>query len=74
MGKRLDQCKFIIAHMGGGVTVGAHCEGMVIDVNNGLAGYGPMSLERAGTVHMPVILLKGVFQASTPKKKWKGCL
>lgn len=51
MGRSLDQCRFIVAHMGGGVTVGAHCEGKVIDVNNGLGGYGPMSLERAGTVH-----------------------
>lgn len=51
MGRPLEECRFIVAHMGGGVTVGAHSEGRVIDVNNGLAGYGPMSLERAGTVH-----------------------
>ena len=51
MGKPLEDCRFIVAHMGGGATVGAHSEGRVIDVNNGLAGYGPMSLERAGTVH-----------------------
>ena len=51
MGRSLYQCRFIVAHMGGGVTVGAHCEGKVTDVNNGLGGYGPMSLERAGTVH-----------------------
>lgn len=51
MGKPLDQCRFIVAHMGGGVTVGAHFGGKVIDVNNGLGGYGPMSLDRAGTVH-----------------------
>lgn len=51
MGKHINECRFIVAHMGGGVTVGAHCEGKVIDVNNGLGGYGPMSLERAGTVH-----------------------
>ncbi|NLD04565.1 MAG: butyrate kinase [Synergistaceae bacterium] len=51
MRRPLEECRFIVAHMGGGVTVGAHCEGRVIDVNNGLGGYGPMSLERAGTVH-----------------------
>ena len=51
IGKPLDQCRFIVAHMGGGVTVGAHSAGKVIDVNNGLGGYGPMSLDRAGTVH-----------------------
>ncbi len=36
--------------MGGGITVGAHAEGKVIDVNNGLHGDGPFSPERAGTV------------------------
>ena len=51
MEKPIQECRFIVVHMGGGVTVGAHCEGRVIDVNNGLGGYGPMSLERAGTVH-----------------------
>jgi butyrate kinase len=36
--------------MGGGITVGAHKNGRVIDVNNGLHGDGPFSPERAGTV------------------------
>ena len=36
--------------MGGGITVGAHKKGRVIDVNNGLHGDGPFSPERAGTV------------------------
>lgn len=35
---------------GGGITVGAHEFGKVIDVNNGLHGDGPFSPERAGTV------------------------
>ncbi len=36
--------------MGGGITVGVHKKGKVIDVNNGLHGEGPFSPERAGTV------------------------
>ncbi len=36
--------------MGGGITVGAHKQGRVVDVNNGLDGEGPFSPERAGTV------------------------
>ncbi len=51
MNEKMRECKFIIAHMGGGVTVGAHYLGRVIDVNNALGGYGPMTPERAGTVH-----------------------
>ena len=36
--------------MGGGVSVGAHCKGKVVDVNNILDGEGCFSPERAGTV------------------------
>jgi butyrate kinase len=50
LGKTYDQARFVVAHMGGGITVGAHDHGRVIDVNNGLAGEGPFSPERAGTL------------------------
>ena len=36
--------------MGGGVSVGAHKHGRVVDVNNTLDGDGPFSPERAGSV------------------------
>ncbi|MGX4669536.1 butyrate kinase [Cerasibacillus sp. JNUCC 74] len=45
-----EEMNFIVTHMGGGITIGAHCRGKVIDVNNGLHGEGPFSPERAGTV------------------------
>jgi butyrate kinase len=48
--KKYDELRLIVTHMGGGITVGAHAEGRVIDVNNGLHGDGPFSPERAGTV------------------------
>jgi butyrate kinase len=38
----------IVAHMGGGISVGAHFKGRVIDVNNALNGDGPLSPERSG--------------------------
>lgn len=50
LGKAYDKVNLIITHMGGGITVGAHKNGKVIDVNNGLHGDGPFSPERAGTV------------------------
>ncbi|MEI5908159.1 butyrate kinase [Bacillus spongiae] len=50
MGKSYDQLNLIVTHMGGGITVGVHKDGRVIDVNNGLHGDGPFSPERAGTV------------------------
>ncbi|MDR2180489.1 MAG: butyrate kinase [Synergistaceae bacterium] len=50
MKKPLAECNFVVAHMGGGVSVGAHKGGRVIDVNNALDGEGPMSPERSGSL------------------------
>ncbi len=48
LGKKYETCNFIVAHMGGGVSVGAHRKGSVVDVNNALNGDGPFSPERSG--------------------------
>lgn len=50
LGKEYEQCRFVIMHAGGGVTVGLHIEGKVVDVNNGLDGEGPMTPQRSGTL------------------------
>jgi len=49
-GKKYEDINLIVAHLGGGITVGAHSKGKVIDVNNGLDGDGPFSPERSGSV------------------------
>ena len=48
--KSYEDVNLIVVHMGGGVSVGAHRKGRVIDVNNALDGDGPFSPERAGGV------------------------
>ncbi len=48
--KKYNKCNFIVAHLGGGITIGVHKKGLVIDVNNGLNGDGPFSPERAGSI------------------------
>ncbi len=45
--------RLIVCHMGGGITVGAHRNGKIIDVNNGLEGEGAFTAERPGT--LPVL-------------------
>lgn len=45
-----EEMNLIVAHLGGGITVGAHRKGRVVDVNNGLDGEGPFSPERSGTL------------------------
>ncbi len=47
-GKRYEDINVIVAHMGGGVSVGAHEKGRVIEVSNALEGDGAFSPERAG--------------------------
>jgi butyrate kinase len=47
-GRKYEDLNLVIAHMGGGVSVGAHRKGKVIDVNNALNGDGPFSPERSG--------------------------
>lgn len=45
-----QELNLIVAHMGGGISIGAHKQGRVVDVNNALDGDGPMSPERSGTL------------------------
>ncbi|MEF9931401.1 MAG: butyrate kinase [Bacteroidales bacterium] len=47
-GKKYNELNLIVAHLGGGVSVGMHSKGKVIDVNDALRGEGPFSPERSG--------------------------
>lgn len=49
-GRLYEELNLIVAHLGGGVSVGAHRKGRVVDVNNALNGEGPFSPERSGTL------------------------
>ena len=48
--KKYEDLNLIVVHLGGGITVGAHKKGRVVDVNQGLDGDGPFSPERTGTL------------------------
>ena len=50
LGKKYENLNLIIAHLGGGISVGIHRKGRVVDVNNALDGDGPYSPERSGGV------------------------
>ena len=50
MRKRLDEADFVVAHMGGGISVAALQRGRIVDVNDGLLGMGPFSPDRAGAL------------------------
>jgi butyrate kinase len=46
----LDNLNLIVAHLGSGISIGAHKNGKIVDVNSALGGDGPFSPERAGGV------------------------
>ncbi|MFA5852597.1 MAG: butyrate kinase [Spirochaetales bacterium] len=49
-GRKYEELNLIVAHMGGGISVGLHRNGRVEDVNQALSGEGPFSPERSGTL------------------------
>lgn len=55
-GKAYDSMNLIVVHMGGGVSVGAHRQGRVVDVFNALDGDGAFSPERAGAVQSGALI------------------
>lgn len=48
--RKYEEMNLIVAHIGNGTTVGAHCRGRVIDVNQGFEGDGPFSMVRSGSL------------------------
>ncbi len=74
-GKKYEELNLIIAHLGGGVSVGAHREGRVIDVNNALDGDGPFSPERSGTLpagQLVKLCFSGKYSIGEIKQMLKG--
>jgi len=49
-GRSYDALNLVVAHLGGGISVGAHQRGRCVDVNDALGGEGPFSPERAGSL------------------------
>ena len=74
-GLRYEEAGLIVAHMGGGVSVGAHRNGRVVDVNNALDGDGPFSPERAGSLpagQLVSIVLSGDYDERTLRRMLTG--
>lgn len=73
--KHYPDLNLIIAHLGGGISVGAHRKGKVIDVNQALDGEGPMSPERSGSLPIGDIVdtcFSGNYDHKTLKKMITG--
>lgn len=74
-GKHYENLNLVVCHLGGGISVAAHRQGCVIDVNNALDGEGPFSPERAGTLPAGQLIdlcFSGEFTREEMKKKISG--
>lgn len=74
-GKNYEDLNLIVVHMGGGVSVGAHKNGRIIDVFNALDGDGAFSPERAGGVPVGGLIkmcFSGEYTESEVYKKLVG--
>lgn len=67
-GKKYEECNFVVAHIGGGLSVCAHQKGRMIDGNDVLNGDGPMAPNRAGSVPA-VPLIKMCFSGKFTEKE-----
>jgi butyrate kinase len=75
IGRKYQDINVIVAHMGGGISVGAHKAGRVVDVNNALDGEGPFSPERSGglpTGDLVKLCFSGKYTLNEMKKKING--
>ena len=50
LGRKYEACNFVVAHMGGGISVCAHEQGRIIDTTNCSGEDGPFSGTRTGTL------------------------
>lgn len=75
LGKPYEDCRLIIMHGGGGISVGAHVAGRVVDVNNALDGDGPFTPQRSGGVPsggLVKMCFSGKYTVTDMKLKLKG--
>lgn len=73
--KPYSSLRLIVAHLGGGISVGAHRDGRIVDVNSALGGDGPFSPERVGRVPCNELLklcFSGKYTYEELKKKLIG--
>ncbi len=72
-GKKYEEMNFIVAHLGGGISLSAHEQGKMIDIVSD--DEGPFSPERAGRVPCNKLIdhcYSGEFEKGTMKKMLRG--
>jgi len=50
LGRKYEDCNFIVCHIDGGISVTAHDRGKIVDANDASGGEGPMTPTRTGGI------------------------
>jgi butyrate kinase len=75
LGKKCEELNLIMVHLGGGISIGIHQKGKVVDVNNALTGDGPFAPERSGglpTGDLVKMCFSGKYSQAEMMKKLAG--
>ncbi|MCF7810760.1 butyrate kinase [bacterium] len=71
LGKKVSESNYVVAHLGGGISIAPVKAGKIIDVNDALHGMGPYSPERAGALPIGP-LIERCFSGETTKAELLG--
>jgi butyrate kinase len=70
LGKPYGELTLIVAHIGGGISVGMHKEGRIVDASNLAYGEAPMAPTRCGTI--PVLRVVGMMENGVTPERIRG--
>lgn len=56
MGKKYEDCNFVVCHIGGGISISAHRGGRMVDGFDIVGGEGPMAPTRCGSIGVADLL------------------
>lgn len=72
LGRRYEECNFIVCHIDGGITITAHEQGHMIDSTEGAGGDGPFSPTRLGSIPVTEVI-KFIEEGHTPEEMYEMC-
>lgn len=56
IGKKYEECNFVVCHIGGGISISAHRKGKMVDGYDIVGGEGPMAPTRCGSIAVADLL------------------
>ncbi len=71
LGRKYEDCSFVVCHIDGGITISAHSKGRMIDGTEGAGGEGPFTPTRLGSI--PLMETARFMEKHTPSEVEAMC-